>query len=109
LLIISIRTIIPQDPILFEGNLRNNLDPLELYKDEEILEAVKKVGLLDSMQKQSPSDEGTTSSSSVLIAIDDSSQSDSKSIDKTSDNSILNMEVAESGNNFSQGQRQLIW
>ncbi|KAJ3202455.1 hypothetical protein HDU82_007345 [Entophlyctis luteolus] len=44
-------TIIPQDPVLFEGTLRFNLDPLGTYTDDTIWDAVKAVGLLESMQK----------------------------------------------------------
>ena len=39
--------IIPQGPILFAETLRFNLDPLSEHSDEELIEAVKKVGLLD--------------------------------------------------------------
>ncbi|PRQ40004.1 putative xenobiotic-transporting ATPase [Rosa chinensis] len=37
--------IIPQDPTLFQGSLRNNLDPLQQHSDQEILEVVKKCRL----------------------------------------------------------------
>jgi ABC-type multidrug transport system fused ATPase/permease subunit len=38
-------SIIPQDPVLFAGSLRYNLDPFEEYNDEQILDALKRVNL----------------------------------------------------------------
>lgn len=38
-------SIIPQEPTMFEGTIRNNLDPLEDYSDDEIWEALDKCQL----------------------------------------------------------------
>lgn len=37
-------TIIPQDPTLIEGSLRSNIDPLNLYSEEEIRDVLKMIG-----------------------------------------------------------------
>lgn len=39
-------TIIPQDPSLMKGTLRQNIDPLNQFTQDKILEVVKKVGLI---------------------------------------------------------------
>ncbi|XP_042484664.1 ABC transporter C family member 3-like [Macadamia integrifolia] len=45
-------SIIPQDPIMFEGTLRSNLDPLEDYTDEQIWEVLDKCQLGDEIRKK---------------------------------------------------------
>ncbi|KAI6706348.1 hypothetical protein NL676_009310 [Syzygium grande] len=40
-------SIIPQDPTMFEGTVRGNLDPLEQYPDREVWEALEKCQLAD--------------------------------------------------------------
>ncbi|XP_055342381.1 ATP-binding cassette sub-family C member 5-like isoform X2 [Paramacrobiotus metropolitanus] len=43
-------SIIPQDPVLFAGSLRYNLDPFDQYADEEIWVALNKVNLRETVR-----------------------------------------------------------
>ncbi|GLT83648.1 hypothetical protein SLE2022_019250 [Rubroshorea leprosula] len=45
-------SIISQDPTMFEGTVRSNLDPLEEYTDEQIREALDKCQLGDEVRKK---------------------------------------------------------
>jgi len=52
-------TMIPQDPTLFTGSLRFNLDPFDFVKDERILDLIQKAGLeylLDGTSKKEVED-----------------------------------------------------
>ncbi|KAH1052000.1 hypothetical protein AAZX31_08G188800 [Glycine max] len=57
-------SIIPQEPTLFKGSIRTNLDPLGLYDDDEIWKALEKCQLKETIRKlprlldSSVSDEG---------------------------------------------------
>ncbi|XP_067116274.1 ATP-binding cassette sub-family C member 4-like isoform X2 [Osmerus mordax] len=68
-------SIIPQDPVLFTGTMRKNLDPFDQHSDEDLWNA------LDEVQLKSAVEELPNKMETVL---------------------------AESGSNFSVGQRQLV-
>ncbi|XP_047534615.1 uncharacterized protein LOC125069235 [Vanessa atalanta] len=43
-------SVIPQEPVLFSATLRYNLDPFNLYSDDEIWKALEQVELKDAVQ-----------------------------------------------------------
>ncbi|KAE8730152.1 DNA-binding protein GT-1 [Hibiscus syriacus] len=67
--------IIPQDPTLFQGTIRTNLDPLQQHTDHEIWEVLNKCRLVDMVRR---------------------------------DHRLLDAPVAEDGENWSVGERQLV-
>jgi len=44
-------TIIPQDPVLFTGSIRINLDPFEAYSDNDLWNALEKANLKDFVKQ----------------------------------------------------------
>ncbi|XVE48430.1 hypothetical protein DITRI_Ditri01bG0001900 [Diplodiscus trichospermus] len=44
-------SIIPQDPTLFQGTIRNNMDPLQQHGDEEIWEVLRKCRLAEIVRQ----------------------------------------------------------
>lgn len=81
-------SIIPQDPVLFKGSIRKNLDPFDQSSDDKLWDALRRAGL-----------------------IEDSKLFDVKNQDKNDENLHkfhLNQDVDNDGDNFSLGERQLI-
>ncbi|KAH8595942.1 P-loop containing nucleoside triphosphate hydrolase protein [Bisporella sp. PMI_857] len=46
-------TVVPQDPTLFEGSIRDNLDPLQQYSDTDMLDLLSMVRLIDAADSES--------------------------------------------------------
>jgi ABC-type multidrug transport system fused ATPase/permease subunit len=42
---------VPQDPTLFTGTIRSNLDPFSIFTDEEIFTALREVNLISSLSR----------------------------------------------------------
>uniref|UniRef100_A0A671RXU6 Multidrug resistance-associated protein 4 n=1 Tax=Sinocyclocheilus anshuiensis TaxID=1608454 RepID=A0A671RXU6_9TELE len=68
-------SIIPQDPVLFTGTMRKNLDPFSQHSDHDLWNSLKEVQLKAAVEELPAK---------------------------------LETELAESGSNFSVGQRQLV-
>lgn len=104
-------TIVPQDPTLFMGTIRTNLDPFDQYTDEDVFEALRRVQLIGPDEVTTP-----TAPTTPVIQVtaegesaEGSSGSRTPSV-ATNKNVFLDLSspVTESGSNLSQGQRQLL-
>jgi ABC-type multidrug transport system fused ATPase/permease subunit len=105
-------TIVPQDPTLFTGTIRSNLDPFSLFTDEDIFTALRRVQLIGAATSiTNPSTPLTASRPATPGQANWAPHSPTgTSSPVTNKNIFLNLSspVTESGNNLSQGQRQLL-
>lgn len=81
--------VLPQDPVIFEDNLRKNLDPWGQFTDSALCDALRATGLYSTLQNQLAGEH-------VGLGANDYSKQ------------VLDFEVKGNGENFSQGQVQLI-
>ncbi|KIL59921.1 hypothetical protein M378DRAFT_26751 [Amanita muscaria Koide BX008] len=87
----SALAIIPQDPLLFSGTLRTNLDPFGLHDDSQLWDALKRSHLVDNARPES------TFSGETL-----------KEEQPSTNRFTLDTVIADEGSNLSIGQRSLV-
>jgi len=93
-------TIIPQDPVLFSGTVRSNLDAFDNHTDAELYDALERVHLIRST--------GTVSRDELSAEATLGPGSRATLDTNTNIFRSLSSRISEGGLNLSQGQRQLL-
>ncbi|KAI0661576.1 ABC protein [Cubamyces menziesii] len=80
-------SIIPQDPLLFSGTIRSNLDPFNLYTDAQLWDALRRSFLVESSKSDEESSDGASTPKSRFH---------------------LDTVIESEGSNLSVGERSLL-
>jgi ATP-binding cassette subfamily C (CFTR/MRP) protein 1 len=98
-------SIIPQDPALFRGTVRSNLDPFGEHTDLELWSALRQADLID---QESPAKESIEARPITATADEKQPATEQQQPQHRQQRIHLDSSVDEEGLNFSLGQRQLM-
>mmetsp|Transcript_24704 Transcript_24704/g.28768 ORF Transcript_24704/g.28768 Transcript_24704/m.28768 type:complete len:1543 (+) Transcript_24704:13-4641(+) len=117
-------TIIPQDPTLFTGTIKSNIDPFEEFADEKIIDALKKVHIWESLKEadkealnqfEAKDEKKAKAKKQKKVKEANLATEQAGLIEVVTGDNLeiqghrkLNMKVDDGGSNFSLGQRQLL-
>jgi ABC-type multidrug transport system fused ATPase/permease subunit len=89
---------VPQDPVLFSGTIRSNLDPLHEHTDSDLYDALQRVGLTVQTSSEEP----------PAGPVNTPAKANTATATETRSVLPLTTPISERGLNLSQGQRQLL-
>ena len=100
--------VIPQQPRLFAGSMRENVDPFHRYSDEDVVDVLRGLTLDVRLARGRGADDafasdavtGAAAAAGVTEGSDDLARLDSAA--------LLALSVSEGGSNLSVGERQLL-
>ena len=101
-------TLIPQQPELIHGSLRENLDPLQLHDDATLYDALNSSGFYSIKDLETKQGESSTSTTHATHDAPAEGSTEHR-IEHESESKVdLDTMVESGGTNFSLGQRQII-
>lgn len=97
--------VLPQDPLIFSGTLRSNLDPFQEYDDARLNDALKRAYLISDEEETTQTCSQTPTTGGVPT---DCATTPAMAVNKAPQRFSLDTAIEEEGANLSLGQRSLV-